>query len=89
MAYTIELEVIRQKGHCELGHKVGDVIICTEEGVEGRICFHALYSVVPKVFAMMYDANFHWLENPDVTTHACPDADNPVVFELRRFKKSD
>jgi uncharacterized repeat protein (TIGR04076 family) len=87
MAYTIQLKVIRQQGHCELQHKVGDVITCTESGVEGRICFHALYSFVPKVFAMMYDANFSWLEDPDVTTHACPDADNPVVFEVRRMKE--
>jgi len=77
--------VIRQKGHCEMGHRVGDVVTCTEAGVEGRICFHALYSIVPKVFAMMYDAKFPWLEDPDVTTHACPDADNPVVFEVKRI----
>lgn len=84
MANKVVLKVIRQKGHCELGHKVGDIVTCTEAGVEGRICFHALYSIVPKVFAMMYDATFPWLEDPDVTTHACPDADNPVVFEVKR-----
>ena len=86
MAYKIVLKVISQKGHCELGHRVGDVITCTEEGVDGRICFHALYSLVPKVFAMMYDADFFWLPDPDVCTHACPDAENPVVFEVRRVR---
>ena len=87
MAHTIELTVISQKGHCEMGHKVGDRIICTETGVQGRICMHALYTLIPKVFAMMYGARFEWLENEDIATHACPDAANPVVFEVRRVKK--
>ena len=86
MAHKIILTVINQKWHCELGHKVGDQITCTETGVEGKICMHALYSLVPKVFAMMYDANFYWLEDPDVATHACPDAENPVVFEVKRVE---
>jgi uncharacterized repeat protein (TIGR04076 family) len=89
MASTIQLKVIRQTGHCEMGHKAGDEIMCTESGIEGRICIHALYSLLPKVFALMYDANFFWLENPDVSTHACPDAENPVVFELMRIKEKD
>ncbi len=34
---------------------------------------------------MAYGARFPWLTgNPDVATHACPDAANPVVFEIRR-----
>ena len=49
-------KVISQKGTCELGHKVGDVVKFTESGVEGKICIHALYSMLPAVFAMMYGA---------------------------------
>jgi uncharacterized repeat protein (TIGR04076 family) len=40
--------------------------------------------MLPKVFAMMFNASFPWAQNPDVLTHACPDAENPVVFELTR-----
>jgi uncharacterized repeat protein (TIGR04076 family) len=37
---------------------------------------------------MRYGAEFPWLEkDKDVATHACPDATNPVVFEIRRLKK--
>ena len=67
-----------------MGHKVGDEITITEEGVQGKICIHALYSFLPKVFAMMYDSRFPWLEDPDLSTSACPDACNPVVFEISR-----
>jgi uncharacterized repeat protein (TIGR04076 family) len=84
----IEAKVISQKGTCDLGHKVGDVVKFTETGVEGKICIHALYSMLPAVFAMLHEAHFPWLEDPDVKTHACPDAHNPLVFEIRRIRES-
>jgi uncharacterized repeat protein (TIGR04076 family) len=83
---AVQARVISQEGECEMGHKVGDIITFTESGIQGSICIHALYSLLPKVFAMMYEARFPWLENPDVSTHACPDAYNPVVFEITRIR---
>lgn len=80
----IKIKVISQKGKCVQGHKVGDEIRVTENGIEGKICIHALYSMLPKVFAMMYGAQFPWLEDKNVCTHACPDAANPLVFEISR-----
>jgi len=88
MAKTITLKVISQEGTCAAGHKVGDTIVVTENEVKGKICIHALYAVLPKVFAMMFDAQFPWLEDPDVSTSACPDAYNPLVFQISR-KKAD
>lgn len=85
--YKVQLKVIDQKGTCSFGHKVGDVITFTERGIEGEICFSALYSVLPKVMALRYGAEFPWLENKDVATHACPDAYNPLVFEVRRLRE--
>ncbi len=85
---AVEAKVITQKGSCALGHKVGDVVKFTEYGVEGQICIHALYSMLPAVFAMLFDARFPWLDNADVKTHACPDAHNPVVFEISRIRKT-
>ncbi|MDH4197728.1 MAG: TIGR04076 family protein [Candidatus Aminicenantes bacterium] len=81
----VAAKVTSVKGVCGLGHKVGDVVTFSETGVEGHICVHALYSLMPKVFAMIYNAEFPWATDPDVLTHPCPDAVNPVVFELRRF----
>jgi uncharacterized repeat protein (TIGR04076 family) len=85
--YRITASVISQKGTCEFGHQLGDTVVFDGETVQGRVCLSALYSFLPKVFAMRYGANFPWLkENKDVATHACPDAYNPVVFEIRRVK---
>jgi uncharacterized repeat protein (TIGR04076 family) len=84
---SVEAKVISKKGTCALGHKIGDVVKFTETGVEGKICIHALYSMLPAVFAIMYEAQFPWLENPDKKTHACPDAKNPVVFEISRIRE--
>lgn len=85
--YLVTAKVISQQGTCAFGHKAGDEVIFDGETVQGRICLHALYSFLPKVFAMRYGADFPWItENKDVSTHACPDAYNPVVFEIRRIK---
>jgi uncharacterized repeat protein (TIGR04076 family) len=81
-------KVISQKGSCGLGHQIGDVVEFTESGVKGKICIHALYSMMPAVFAMLFDAQFPWLEDKDTKTHACPDAYNPVVFEITRIRES-
>ena len=87
MANIVTAKVISQKGSCGIGHKVGDEIIFTEDGVKGKICIHAHYSFLPKVFAMMFDSQFPWLDDPDVSTSACPDAYNPVIFEISRKKR--
>ena len=87
MPKSVTAKVISQKGSCGIGHKVGDEIIFTEDGVKGKICIHALYSFLPKVFAMMFDSQFPWLDDPDISTSACPDAYNPVIFEISRKKE--
>ncbi|NIM59883.1 MAG: TIGR04076 family protein [Candidatus Aminicenantes bacterium] len=84
---AVEAKVKSIKGACGLGHKVGDVARFTETGVEGKICIHALYSMIPAVFAMMFESQFPWLEDPDKKTHACPDAFNPVMFEITRIRE--
>lgn len=84
--FTIVARVIRQEGRCAAGHEVGDEVVFDGQTVQGKICIHALYSFLPKVFAMRHGAEFSWLEDPDVATHACPDAWNPVVFEIRRIR---
>ena len=80
----IVAKVISQEGGCAAGHKPGDQVVFNGLTVEGKICIHALYSFLPKVFAMRYGAQFSWLKDADISTHACPDAKNPVVFEISR-----
>ncbi|MDP2913847.1 MAG: TIGR04076 family protein [Candidatus Aminicenantes bacterium] len=84
---AVKAKVLSVKGTCSLGHKVGDVVTFTETGVQGKICIHALYSMMPAVFAMLYDAQFPWLEDKDKKTHPCTDAANPVVFEIAKVRE--
>ena len=85
--YRITAEVISRQGTCDFGHEVGDRVVFDGQTVQGKVCLHALYSFLPKVFAMRYGADFPWLKGSrDVSTHACPDAYNPVVFEIRRIR---
>ena len=83
---AVTAKVISVKGECGFGHKAGDTVRISESGVEGKICIHALYSMFPAAFAMLYDAKFPWLQDPDRKTHPCTDAANPVVFELTKIR---
>jgi len=84
---VVEVAVISQKGKCAFGHKVGDKIVFDGRSVKGDICYSALTVLLPKVYAMRYDASFPWLQDKDVIFNACPDAENPVVFEIRRTQR--
>ena len=82
----VKLKVVYQKGFCHLNHKPGDEIIISENGIKGDVCIHALYSILPKAFAIMYGASFPWLKEGENPRHACPDGKNPVIFELERIE---
>ena len=87
LSFTIEVTVKSQKGKCAFGHEVGDKIIFDGKAVKGNICYSALMVLLPKIYAMRYGAEFPWAENKDAIFNACPDAENPVVFEIRRIRK--
>ena len=87
MPYVVEVTVKSQKGKCEFGHKVGDKIVFDGRSVGGDICYSALMVLLPKVYAMRYGAEFPWSEHGDAIFNACPDPENPVVFEIRRVRK--
>lgn len=84
--YKVRAKVISQKGSCEAGHKVGDQWLVGEKTPEG-LCTFAFSALLPCITPLMFGGSFPWEKNPDVTTVACPDAQNPVVFELRRLRK--
>jgi uncharacterized repeat protein (TIGR04076 family) len=78
-SYKVRVKVVSQKGSCEAGHKVGDE---TPEG----LCIFAFSALMPFITPLMYGGSFPWEKDPDMTTVACPDGQNPVVFELRRLR---
>jgi len=85
-SYKVSIRVVSQKGTCAAGHKVGDRWVVNEKTPEG-LCIFAFGSLFPFLQVLMYGGSFPWESDPDVTTVACPDADNPVVFELRRWRE--
>ena len=82
--YKVSIRVVSQKGTCALEHKVGDHWIVDKETPEG-MCLSAFNTLFPSLRVLMFGGSFPWESDPDVTTVACPDAANPVVFELRRL----
>ncbi len=87
MSNVVEVTVKSQRGKCAFGHKVGDKIVFDGKSVKGDVCYSALMVLLPKVYAMRYGSEFPWAEDKDVILNACPDAENPVVFEIRRIRK--
>ena len=72
------------RGHCGAGMQVGDRATFDGVRIEGTLCIHAMASMMSKIFAMHQGVQFRWLKDPNVATHLCPDAANPVTYELRR-----
>ena len=85
--YSVAIKVLSQKGTCNAGHKVGDEWTIGEK-TPGGICFSAFNALFPSAQVLMCGGSFPWTTDPDMTAVACPDALNPVVFELRRLRKS-
>ncbi|MFH1382623.1 MAG: TIGR04076 family protein [Chloroflexota bacterium] len=85
--YDIAVKVISQKGSCDAGHKVGDEWLISSKTPEG-ICLSAFNALLPNTRVLMFGGAFPWYREP-ISKVACPDAANPVVFELRRVEKKD
>ncbi|MBI2918292.1 MAG: TIGR04076 family protein [Chloroflexi bacterium] len=86
MPNKTRITVVSVGGHCAQGHTVGQ-----QWEMEGKspagLCMSALGSLLPRLTALRFDAQFPWAtEDKDAIVVACPDAKNPVVFELRRIK---
>ena len=84
--YDVAIRVVSQKGTCANEHKVGDEWVISGKTPAG-ICLSAFNSLLPDIQVLMFGGSFPWEDNPDITTAACPDGDNPIIFELRRLRK--
>ena len=85
-SYDVTIRVISQEGTCEAGHRVGDEWTITAEDFKTPqgMCIYAFNAIFPFSQVLMYGGSFPRETLPDVTTVACPDPGNPVVFELKR-----
>jgi len=83
--YQIKARVISQKGTCEAGQKVGDEYVIGNTLPAG-MCAWAFYTIFPFVTALQAGGTFPWEKDKDTAIVACPDPQNPVVFELKRIQ---
>ena len=86
--YDIRIKVVSQKGFCARGHVVGDEFMLSQTTPEG-LCPSAFNSLFPFAQTLRFGGSFPWEKNPDLTEIACPDAKNPVTFELYRLPAID
>jgi uncharacterized repeat protein (TIGR04076 family) len=81
----IEVEVVNVNEKCTIGHEVGNKVIFENDIIEGKLCHTAMYCMLPKIFAMKYEANFPWCaDNPNSDFHSCPNKGN-VTFKITRL----
>ena len=81
--YQVNIKVLSQKGTCAAGHKEGDEFECIGM-TPGGMCIYAFDSMFSFLSTLMFGGEFFWSQDKDAVEVACPDAENPVVFELRR-----
>ena len=79
----VTAKVISQKGTCVAGHKVGDTFVFGHQ-TPADMCDAAYHTLHPFVWVLQFDGSFPWEKDKDRATVACPDAENPVIFELER-----
>ena len=84
--HDVVIKVVSQQGHCAWNHKVGDEWVVRGTSPAG-ICLSAFNALYPSLRMLAFGGAYPWESDPDVTTLACPDAKNPVVFQLKRVKK--
>ena len=80
---NVTAKVISQKGTCVAGHKVGDKFVIGQQ-TPPNLCSWAFYTIFPFAEVLQFGGSFPWEKDKDKSMVACPDPDNPVVFELRR-----
>ncbi|MFC2007262.1 TIGR04076 family protein [Chloroflexota bacterium] len=79
----VTARVISQQGTCAAGHKDGDTFVFGSLTPTG-MCDGAYHTLYPFAWVLRFGGSFPWGKDKDRATIACPDAENPVVFELER-----
>ena len=86
-SYDLVIEVVSQRGTCAAEHKVGDKWAIIRNKTPEGMCISAYNALYPYAMALMFGGSFPWQTESDVSRVACPDGENPVIFELRRLRK--
>lgn len=78
------IEVVKVKGRCSYGYKVGDKFETTGLKCIPGFCGAAFHTAFPALFALNFGARFFFMDDPDgIDTVTCPDGGN-IVFKVSR-----
>jgi uncharacterized repeat protein (TIGR04076 family) len=81
------IEVVKTKGKCTFGYKVGDKWETTGLKCIPGFCGAAFHTAFPALFALNFGAKFFFMDNPNsIDTVTCPDGGN-VVFKVTRVEE--
>jgi len=80
------IEVVKAKGKCTFGYKVGDKWETTGLKCIPDFCGAAFHTAFPALFALNFGAKFFFMPDPDsVDTVTCPDGGN-IIFKVTRVE---
>jgi uncharacterized repeat protein (TIGR04076 family) len=80
-AVRVEIMEIMGCGKCPSGFEVGRTWIVSDGLCPEGMCAWAFNAILPSITTLRFDGRFPWREEP-LARVCCPDADNPVVFQL-------
>lgn len=81
------IEVLKTKGKCAFGYKVGDSWETTGLQCIPGFCGAAFHTAFPALFALNFGAKFFFMQDPDsIDTVTCPDGGN-IIFKVRRIEE--
>ena len=76
------VEVVKSKGKCFYGYKIGDRFEAKGLKVIPEMCGAAYHTMFPALFALNFGAKFHFMDSPNsIDTVTCPDGGN-IVFKV-------
>jgi uncharacterized repeat protein (TIGR04076 family) len=82
------IEVVKAKGKCTLGYKVGDKWETAGLKCIPGFCGAAFHTAFPALFALNFGARFFFMQDPNsIDTVTCPDGGN-IVFSVRRAEEN-
>ncbi|MBM3249588.1 MAG: TIGR04076 family protein [Candidatus Omnitrophica bacterium] len=81
------IEVVKAKGKCTFGYKVGDKWETQGLKCIPGFCGAAFHTAFPALFALNFGAKFFFMQDPDsIDTVTCPDGGN-IIFKVTRAKE--
>ena len=81
------IEVVKTKGKCTFGYKVGDKWETLGLKCIPGFCGAAFHTAFPALFALNFGAKFFFMDNPDsIDTVTCPDGGN-IILKVTRIEE--